>query len=89
MTRPGHYSPKDRAYEDQPRQVKHREERNVAHRHIKKDNPKALSGNRDVGHKVPLDRGGSNRNSNLAVETIAKNRGWRKGESGYVVPKEK
>jgi hypothetical protein len=88
MTRPGHYGPRDERYEDSPKQVLNREKRNVAHRRIEKNDPKALSGH-DVGHRVALDRGGSNRNSNLAVETIAKNRGWRKGESGYVVPKEK
>jgi hypothetical protein len=89
MTRPGKYAPRDERYEDRPKQVKEREERNLARRHIKKDDPKALSSKFDVAHLKPLDRGGSNRSSNLTVETVAKNRGWRKGESGYRVPTEK
>lgn len=32
---------------------------------------------KDVDHKVPLDRGGSNAPSNLRVVSASKNRGWR------------
>ena len=87
MTRPGHYGPRDERYEDSPKQVKYREERNVARHHAQKASGKKLSG--DVAHRVPLSGGGSNRDSNIHVETVKKNRGWRKGESGYKVPKEK
>ena len=89
MTRPGHYGPRDEKYEDSPKQVKHREERNLAHRQFKKASPKALSGNRDVAHIKPLAGDGPNTRANERIETVAKNRGWRKGESGYKVPTEK
>ena len=70
-----------------PKQIKERAERNAARREeIKKlgHSPKG-----DVGHKKPLISGGSNTHSNIHVEAIKKNRGWRKGESGYKVPTEK
>jgi hypothetical protein len=38
-----------------------------------------------VNHKKPLDRGvkGANNASNLEATGQKKNRGWRKGKSGY------
>lgn len=87
MTRPGKYSPRDERYEDTPEQVKHREARNVARAHETKRIGHSPSG--DVAHKVPLSGGGANTRSNERVETVKKNRGWRKGESNYRVPKEK
>lgn len=88
MTRPGHYGPRDEKYEDSPSQVRHREERNKNRREFKASG-KVLPGNRDIAHINPLDRGGGNTRSNLKVETVKKNRSWRKGESGYKVPKDK
>ena len=88
MTRPGHYGPRDEKYEDKPVNVKHREERNLARRQFKEAGGKGLPGN-DIAHIKPLSGGGANTRANERLETIAKNRGWRKGESGYVVPKEK
>jgi hypothetical protein len=87
LTRPGKYGKADERYEDSPTQVKHREERNLARSHVAKASGKKLSG--DVAHFNPLSGGGSNTRSNVHVETVAKNRGWRKGESGYKVPTEK
>lgn len=80
------YQREDR-YENKPEQVKHREERNVARAHETKKIGHSPRG--DVAHKVPLSGGGANTRGNIHVEKIAKNRGWRKGESNYRVPKEK
>jgi hypothetical protein len=87
MTKPGKYTPEAVAYEDQPKQVKHREERNVARHRLEKASGKALSG--DVGHIRSLKQGGSNAPGNVHVETVKKNRGWRKGESSLKVPTER
>jgi hypothetical protein len=73
-------------YEDTPTQIKHREERNKARADIQKASGKKLSG--DVAHINPLARGGANTRSNERVESVAKNRSWRKGQKGYYVPKD-
>lgn len=71
-------------YQGRPEQIKHRAERNHARLEETKKLGHAPKG--DVGHRVPLASGGSNSNSNFAVESVAKNRGWRKGQKGYHVP---
>jgi hypothetical protein len=76
-------------YEDTPIQIKHREERNKARADIAKTRGKAVSSNRDVAHIKPLAGGGSNTRANVRVESIAKNRSWRKGQHGYKVPVDK
>ena len=88
MTRPGHYGPRDERYEDSPKQVKHREERNLARRHVAKASAKGVPSDRDVAHIKSLAGGGPNTRANERVETIKRNRSWRKGESGYKVPKD-
>lgn len=73
-------------YEDKPEQVKHREERN----RLRAEETKRLGHKPtgDVAHIIPISSKRSD-TSNVRVETVRKNRGWRKGESGYKVPKEK
>ena len=76
------------AYQGKPEQIKHRAERNAAHRAFDKANgAKPVSG--DVAHIKALDSGGSNSRSNERVESVAKNRSWRKGQKGYRVPLDK
>jgi hypothetical protein len=70
--------------EDTPAQVKHREERNKARAEATKRLGHSPKG--DVAHIKPLDRGGRNISSNERVESVARNRGWRKGMKGYYVP---
>ena len=72
--------------EDTPTEVKHREERNAARHQLEKAGGKALPSGSDVAHIKPLAGGGANTRSNLRVETVAKNRSWRKGQRGYKVP---
>ena len=43
---------------------------------------------KDVAHKVALDNGGTNAPGNTKVSAVKANRGWRKGQSGYKVPKD-
>lgn len=77
---------KEARYEDTPAQVKHREERNQARHDAEKAGKKTQG--EDVAHIVALANRGSPADSNTRVESIAKNRSWRKGQKGYRVPKD-
>jgi hypothetical protein len=62
-------------YEDSPEQVKKREERNKArYQEEKMVGKKALQG-KDVDHRDPLRRGGTNKPSNWRIRTVHSNRG--------------
>ena len=73
----------DKAYNARPEQVKKRAARNKARAELMKEGLVKKGDGKDVDHKVPLDRGGSNDRSNLRVMSQTKNRGWRRGKSGY------
>jgi hypothetical protein len=77
---------KEDLYENTPEQVKHREERNKLRAQTAKKLGHAPVS--DVAHINPLDRGGSNSLTNSRIESIKKNRSWRKGQRGYAVPKD-
>jgi hypothetical protein len=78
---------KEEHYEDTPAQVKHREERNLLRAHMAARLGHAPAG--DVAHIVPLDSGGTNSLGNSRVESVHKNRSWRKGQRKYAVPVDK
>jgi hypothetical protein len=80
------YKKEDR-YEDSPAQIKHREERNLLRAHMAAKVGHPLAG--DVAHINPLSGGGTNDLTNARVESIHKNRSWRKGRHGYSVPIDK
>ena len=76
--------PKKRSYvgatkfEDSPKEIKQREERNKARYDMKKKvGAKAIKG-KDIDHHIPLRHGGSNKPSNWDVRTIHANRGDNK-----------
>lgn len=72
----------DKKYAAKPDQLKNRAQRNAARRIYEKahgDLPSTM----EVNHKVPIDKGGTNALSNLEAVPAKKNRGWRKGRSGY------
>lgn len=73
----------DKAYNSRPSQVKKRMARNRARAALMREGVVKKGDGKDVDHKVPLDRGGSNDRSNLRVASQKKNRGWRRGKSGY------
>ena len=73
----------DKAYNAKPEQVKKRMARNQARAELMKDGKVSKGDGKDVNHKKPLKRGGTNDKSNLEVTSQTKNRGWRKGKSGY------
>jgi hypothetical protein len=75
------------AYEDTPAQIQHREERNQLRAQETKKLGHSPVG--DVAHIKPLAGGGINSMGNSRVESVHKNRSWRKGQRGYTVPVDK
>jgi hypothetical protein len=75
----------DKAYNAKPDQVEKRVKRNQARAELAKDGKVSKGDGKDVNHKTPLKRGGTNAKSNLEVTNQKSNRGWRKGKSEYNV----
>jgi 5-methylcytosine-specific restriction endonuclease McrA len=73
----------DKAYNARPEQVNNREKRNAARAELMKAGVVKKGDGKDVNHKTPLDRGGSNARSNLEATGQKENRGWRRGKSSY------
>ncbi len=71
----------DKMYGARPEQKKKRAMRNAARRQLEREGLVHKGDGKDVDHKVPLKRGGTNSRSNLRVVSKEKNRGWRKGKS--------
>lgn len=65
----------DTEYENRPEQVRNRVKRNRARREMAKKKGKSAIKGKDVDHKKPLSKGGSNSSSNLRVTSKKKNRG--------------
>lgn len=64
-----------RTYQASPTQKKNRAKRNAARATVKKTAGAGAIKGKDVGHKTPLSKGGSNSSSNLKVQSKKKNRG--------------
>lgn len=75
-----------KSYNAKPENVKKREANNAARREAIREGKVKVGDGKDVAHKVALDNGGGNTPGNTKVQSASKNRGWRKGESGYKVP---
>lgn len=73
----------DKAYNARPAQKKKRAMRNAARRELEREGLVHKGDGKDVDHKTPLKRGGSNARSNLRVVSENANRGWRRGKSSY------
>lgn len=73
----------DKAYNARPEEVAKRVKRNQARAKLEQAGRVSKGDGKDVDHKTPLKRGGSNGDTNLAVKSQTANRGWRKGKSGY------
>jgi hypothetical protein len=70
---PGQIKRHGKTYQAKPSQIKKRAARNKARSTLKKAGVNVAG--KDVGHKKPLSKGGSNARSNLKVQSRAKNRG--------------
>jgi hypothetical protein len=73
----------DKAYNAKPEEVANRVKRNQARAKLEKAGKVTKGDGKDVDHKTPLKRGGSNGDTNLSVKSKTENRGWRKGKSSY------
>lgn len=71
-----------KAYNARPEEVKKREKNNAARQQLIKEGKVHVGDGKDVGHLKPLENGGTNKRSNLAVQSTEVNRGWRKGKHG-------
>lgn len=73
------YPKEYQTYHAKPEQKKKRAVRNAARREMIAEGRVKKGDGKDVGHKVPLRRGGTNAPKNLAVQTKQFNRGWSGG----------
>lgn len=62
-------------YHGTPEQIANRSNRNKARRMIEKEVGKSALKGKDVDHKRPLSKGGSNARSNLQIASVHYNRG--------------
>lgn len=69
------YKKEYRDYHAKPEQIANRSARNSARRTMEKEVGKTALKGKDVDHKKPLSRGGSNTRSNLQVLSVRENRG--------------
>jgi hypothetical protein len=69
-------------YQQKPENVEKRVDRNRARRHAIAEGKAHVGDGKDVDHKNPLRKGGSDADSNTRVISRNKNRGWRAGHSG-------
>jgi hypothetical protein len=69
-------------YQAKPAQRKNRAKRNAARASVVKKKGKAAVKGKDVGHKRPLSKGGSNSPKNLAIQSRKTNRGHGMSRGG-------
>jgi hypothetical protein len=73
------------AYNAEPKQTAKRVLNNAARRTAIKEGKVKVGDGKDIAHVKALENGGGNTPGNTKVQSAKKNRGWRKGESGYDV----
>ena len=71
-----------RTYQATTEQKKNRAKRNAARREAMKAGKVRKGDGKDVHHKTPLSKGGTNAKRNLAVQSRSKNRGHGMSRSG-------
>lgn len=80
MAKQRDYAKEYREYHGKPEQRRNRSERNKARRLMRKELGDAAIAGKDVDHKRPLSKGGSNRRSNLHVTSVHYNRSKKAGK---------
>ena len=73
----------DKEYNAKPEQKEARAQRNAARREAEREGKVHKGDGKDVDHKTPIRKGGTNADSNTRVVDKEDNRGWRKGKNGY------
>ena len=75
------YKREDGRYQGKPDQIRKRALRNKARRILEKAGLVRKGDRKDVDHRVPLDKGGSTRRSNLRVVSRGTNRSFKRTSS--------
>lgn len=65
-------------YQKKPENVAKRVERNAARRDALREGIVHKGDGKEIDHRTPLDKGGSNAKSNQRVVSASENRAWRK-----------
>jgi hypothetical protein len=73
---------KQQAYDGKPSVVKDRAKRNAARRELEKEGRVSKGDGKDVDHKKPLSKGGSNSKGNLRVTSKTANRSFARKKNG-------
>jgi len=71
-------------YQGKPEQIKNRAARNTARADTVKVSGKAAVAGKDVDHKKPLSKGGSNSKSNTRIVSVNKNRSFQRNSKGGI-----
>ena len=72
----------DKAYGARPEQKEARAQRNAARREAEREGKVHKGDGKDVDHKTPIRKGGTNADSNTRVVDKEDNRGVAQGEEG-------
>jgi hypothetical protein len=76
------YKKENLLYNSKPEQIKRRSERTVARRQANAAGVTHKGDGKDIDHKVPLSKGGSNAKSNQRVVSAATNRSFSRNADG-------
>ena len=71
-------------YQGKSEQLKNRAKRNGARAEATKTHGKAALAGKDIDHKTPLSKGGSNGKGNTRVVSVNKNRAYARTKTGGV-----
>jgi hypothetical protein len=71
-------------YQGKPEQISNRAKRNTARAEATKTHGKAALKGKDVDHKQPLSKGGSNGKSNTRVVSVKTNRSYARNSKGGI-----
>jgi len=72
-------------YQGKPAQIKKRTARNAARRQLAKEGLVSVGDGKDVGHRVPIVKGGKNNRGNLEVQSVASNRSFKRTKKAKMV----
>ena len=78
------YKDEYQKYHSQPEQKKNRAARNAARTMVTATKGKAAVAGRDVDHKTPLSKGGSNSPGNLRLKSPGANRSYKRNKKGGI-----
>lgn len=76
------YSRENKLYNSRPEQIKNRSERTMARREAIKEGRIEKGSSKDLDHKKPLSKGGSNSPSNLRAVSKSANRSFSRNSDG-------